>query len=131
MQKVNTPLPGRRTTHTTRLKLHVHFGGVGTTVKYGDDKLLVGLVKFVSRNEWKIMNEDAMDLPDGGGHFLLSCDSCDKFVTSYVAGQLAHQHFIVTIMSTSSSIPKAVLYYDARSTWSLAGVLCSQCSIKY
>ncbi|KAH9046249.1 hypothetical protein EDB84DRAFT_1466864 [Lactarius hengduanensis] len=29
-------------------------------------------------------------------------------------------------MSTPHIIPKAVLYYDARSAWSLAGVLCSQ-----
>lgn len=37
------------------------------------------------------------------------------------------QTLLVTIMST---VPKAILYYDPRSAWSLAGVLCSQSLIE-
>ena len=53
-EKVKTPRPGRETTYTTRLKLHVDLGGVSPTIKDSEDELLVRLVKFVSKNKRKI-----------------------------------------------------------------------------
>jgi hypothetical protein len=50
-EKVKTPRPGRGTTHTTILKLHIDLGGVGPTIKDGEDEFLVRLVKFVPRNK--------------------------------------------------------------------------------
>jgi hypothetical protein len=69
-EKVKTPRPGRRTTHTTGLKLHIDLGWVGPTIKDGEDELLVRLVKFVSRNKrGRFTNGELTDLPDGGSHF--------------------------------------------------------------